>query len=63
MELWNTWLAGEFGPAITAAIALASALCMVLKSRSSSPLLQSVLDIVSLVALNRGRAAMKDDDR
>lgn len=63
MELWNSWIASEWGPAITAAISLASALCMVLKSRSSSPIVQSILDIVSVVALNRGRARMADDDR
>lgn len=63
MELWNSWLSGEWGPAITAAIALASALCMILKSRSGSPIVQSFLDIISVVALNRGKAKMADDDR
>ena len=63
MELWNSWLASEWGPAISAAIALASALCMVLKSRSESPIVQAALDIVSVIALNRGRARMADDDR
>jgi len=63
MEVWNSYLDGTWGPVITAAIALASALCMVLRSRSSSPIVQGALDLLSMVALNRGRATMKDDDR
>jgi len=63
MELWESWLTGEWGPAITAAIALASALSAVLSSKSSSPLIQAALDILSVVAINVGSAKNKDDDR
>lgn len=63
MELWNAWLAGEWGPVITAAIALAAALSTVLSSRSSSPVVQGLLDIVSVVGLNVGSAKNADDDR
>lgn len=63
MELWNAWLAGEWGPVITAAIALAAALSTVLSSRSSSPVVQGLLDIVSVVGLNVGAAKNADDDR
>lgn len=63
MELWNSWLMGEWGPAITAVITLASALSAVLSSRSSSPLIQAVLDIISVVGLNFGAAKNADDNR
>jgi len=63
MDLWNTWLLGEWGPAITALIALASALSAVLSSRSSSPIIQGILDIVSVVGLNFGAAKNADDNR
>ena len=63
MELWNTWLAGEWGPAITAAIALAAALSTIISSRSTSPALQAVLDILSVIGLNVGAAKNADDDR
>ena len=63
MELWNAWILSDWGPAITAAIALASALSAVLSSRSSSPILQGILDIVSVIALNIGSAKNADDNR
>ncbi len=63
MELWNSWLMGEWGPAITAVIALASALSAVLSSRSTSPLIQAALDIISVISLNFGSAKNADDDR
>ena len=63
MEFWNAWLQSEWGPAITAAIALASALSAVLSSKSKSPLIQGLLDGLSLLSLNIYRAVNKDDDR
>ena len=63
MELWNSWINSEWGPAITAAIALASALSTVLSSKSKSPLVQAILDGIALVSLNFGAAKNKDDDR
>ncbi len=63
MELWNSWLMGEWGPAITAVIALASALSAILSSRSTSPLIQAALDIISVISLNFGSAKNADDDR
>jgi hypothetical protein len=63
MELWNSWLNSDWGPAITAAIALASALSAVLSSRSKSPLIQALLDAVAVISLNIGSAVNKDDDR
>ena len=63
MELWNAWLATEWGPAITALVTLASAVSAVLSSKSTSPMIQAVLDIISVVALNVGRAKNADDDR
>ena len=63
MELWHAWLAGEWGPAITAAISLASALSAVLASRSKSPIVQAALDVLGLIALNFGAAKNADDNR
>ena len=63
MEIWNAWLASDWGPAITAVIALASALSAVLSSRSNSPMIQALLDIVSVAALAVGKAKNADDDR
>jgi hypothetical protein len=63
MELWNSWLMGEWGPAITAVIALASALSAILSSRSTSPLIQAALDIISVISLNFGSAKNADDNR
>tara|TARA_R110000751_G_scaffold17042_4_gene53120 strand:+ start:7939 stop:8133 length:195 start_codon:yes stop_codon:yes gene_type:complete len=63
MALWNAWLAGEWGPVITAAITLAAALSTIISSRSSSPVVQGLLDIVSVVGLNVGAAKNADDDR
>lgn len=63
MELWNSWLLGEWGPAITAVIALASALSAVLSSRSTSPFIQAALDVISVISLNFGSAKNADDDR
>ena len=63
MELWNAWMASEWGPAITALITLASALSAVLSSRSGSPLIQGILDVISVISLNVGAAKNADDDR
>ena len=63
MEIWNAWLSGEWGPAITAVISLASALSVVFSSRSSSPVIQGILDFMSVVAMNVGAAKNQDDDR
>ena len=63
MELWQTWISSEWGPAITAAIALASALSAILSSRSGSPILQAILDVISVISLNIGAAKNADDDR
>ena len=63
MELWQTWISSAWGPAITAAIALASALSAILSSRSGSPILQAILDVISVISLNIGAAKNADDDR
>tara|TARA_Y100000590_G_scaffold206427_1_gene233921 strand:- start:275 stop:466 length:192 start_codon:yes stop_codon:yes gene_type:complete len=63
MELWHAYLDSEFGPLITAIISLCSAACALLSSRSKSPILQGILDLVSVGALAIGKAKMKDDDR
>tara|TARA_B100000749_G_scaffold163541_1_gene125743 strand:- start:652 stop:846 length:195 start_codon:yes stop_codon:yes gene_type:complete len=62
-ELWNAYIGSEWLPALTAAVTLASALCAVLASRSKSPLIQVILDGLSVLAINLNRSKMADDDR
>jgi len=52
MEVWESYLNGEWGPVITAAITVASALTMILKSKSSNSIVQMVLDALNILSLN-----------
>ena len=63
MELWKAGLAREWGPVITAIVTLSAALSSVLSSRSASPIVQAILDVISVAAFNIGSAKNADDDR